>query len=150
MLEPPPPLLPLPPPPPQPMPAAATMSTSIPSSASQLRRFAGMPKKNTSVRTVPPADGQNSFIGRFRAVAPVVYMVSAEVCAEEPLIVTEAGERLHVAGSFAATGVMAQLKVTAAVNPFVGVTVMVEVFPVVAPGATETAVPAIVKVGVMV
>jgi hypothetical protein len=80
----------------------------------------------------------------------VVYTVSAEVCAEEPLIVTEAGERLHVAGSFVAAGVMAQLRVTAPVNPFAGVTVIVEVFPVVAPGATETAVPAMVKVGVMV
>jgi hypothetical protein len=79
-------------------------------------------------------------------VGAVVYTVNVAVCAVAPLIVTEAGERLHVAGSLAAVGVMAQLRLTMPVNPPVpGVTVIVEVFPVVAPGATETAVPARVK-----
>jgi hypothetical protein len=43
---------------------------------------------------------------------------------------------------------MAQLSVTVPVRPFAGVTVIVEVFPAVAPGGTVTAVPAMVKVGV--
>ena len=71
----------------------------------------------------------------------MVETVSVAVCALAPLIVTEAGERLHVAGSLAAVGEMAQLRLTVPVKPLTGVTVMVEVFPVVAPGATLTAVP---------
>jgi hypothetical protein len=73
-------------------------------------------------------------------VAAVVDTVSVDVCAA-PLIATEAGERLHVAGSLAAVGEMAQLRLTVPVKPLTGVTVIVEVFPVVAPGATLTAVP---------
>jgi hypothetical protein len=61
-------------------------------------------------------------------------------------MVTDAGT-LHVAGSLAAVGVMAQLRVTVPVKPFAGVTVIVEVLPVVAPGATETAEPVTMKVG---
>lgn len=76
----------------------------------------------------------------------MVFTVRVIVWAVEPLIVIDAG-RLHVAGSLAALGVMAQLRLTVPVNPFDGVTVTVEVFSVIAPGATETAVPAMVKVG---
>ena len=76
----------------------------------------------------------------------MVFTVSAVVCADAPVIVTEAGI-LHVAGSLAATGVMAQLRLTAPVNPSNGVRVMVEVLPVVAPGVTVTPVPLTVKVG---
>ena len=76
----------------------------------------------------------------------MVYTVSVVVCAAAPLIVTEAG-MLHVAGSLAAAGVMAQLRLTVPVYPPDGVTVMVEVFPVVAPGATETDVPPMVNAG---
>ena len=43
---------------------------------------------------------------------------------------------LHVGGSLADVGVMAQLRLTAPVNPYHGVTEIVDVFPVVAPGVT--------------
>jgi hypothetical protein len=55
-----------------------------------------------------------------------------------PLIVTDVGDRLHV-GLVALERVVvtAQVRETAPVNEFDGVTVMVEVFPLVAPGLTE-------------
>ncbi|MGA2730748.1 MAG: hypothetical protein ABSE96_23295 [Terracidiphilus sp.] len=61
-------------------------------------------------------------------------MVNVEVCATVPVITTEFGERLHVAGSLAAVGLIEQVRVTVPVNPFEGVIVMSTVFPVVAPG----------------
>jgi hypothetical protein len=71
-------------------------------------------------------------------VEEVVVAVSVEVCAVVLLMVTEAGERLQVAGLVALVGVVvsAQESVTVPVNEFAGVTVMVEVLPEVAPGAT--------------
>lgn len=75
-----------------------------------------------------------------------MFTVSVAVCAVVPLIVTEAG-MLHVVGSLAAMGVMVQPKLTVHVNPLDGVMVMVEVFPVVAPGVSVTAVPLTVKLG---
>ena len=98
----------------------------------------------------PPADGQKNFLVWLReVVAAVVEMVSVEVCAvvpEKP--VSDAGDMLQVAGSLAALVVNAQVRLTVPVNPDCGVTVMVEVLPVVAPGvAIETAVPPMVKVG---
>src|ERR1035441_8458682 len=82
-------------------------------------------------------------------VAAVVEMVRVAVCAVVPVIVTDTGAKLHAAGSFAATGVMVQLRLTVPIYPFNGVTVMIEVFPVVAPRATETdaGVPLTVNVG---
>jgi hypothetical protein len=75
---------------------------------------------------------------RFSAVdAAVVSTVSVDVCAVFPLSVTEAGLRLHVGGSLAAAGVMEQLRLTEPEKPFVPATLIVAVFPVVAPGATE-------------
>jgi hypothetical protein len=62
---------------------------------------------------------------------------------------TESGERLHVAGSLAAAGEMAQLRLTVPMKPLTGVTVMVEVFPVVAPEETVIAVPLTVKLGIL-
>jgi hypothetical protein len=62
-------------------------------------------------------------------------MVSVEVWLAEPLTVTDAGERLQVAGSFAAAGLMAQVKLTAPENPPEPLTVIVELFPVPAPGS---------------
>lgn len=52
-----------------------------------------------------------------------------------PLIVTEDGARLYVGGSLAAVGLMEQLKLTVPVKPFEGLTEIVTVFPVVAPGS---------------
>jgi hydrogenase maturation factor len=80
-------------------------------------------------------------------VAAVVPIVRVEVCAVVPLRVTDVGERLHVAGLLEAVGLMEHVRLTVPKNPpDPGVTVMVEVFPVVAPGATETPAPAMVKV----
>jgi hypothetical protein len=73
-------------------------------------------------------------------VAAVVFTISVAVCAVSPLIVTDAGT-LHVGGSFAAVGVIAQLRLTTPVNPYHGVTEIVDVFPVVAPGATLSGAP---------
>ena len=70
-----------------------------------------------------------------------------EVCAAAPLIVSEGGERLHVTGSTANTGVTEQLRLIVPVNPFAGVTVMVAVFPVVAPRAIVIAEPLNENVG---
>jgi hypothetical protein len=98
-------------------------------------------------RAVPPADGQNSFLVWLEdVVAAAVFTVRVVVSAVAPLIVIEAGT-LHVAGSLAASGVIAQLRLIAPVNPFEGVKVMVEVLPVVSPGATVRAVPATEKLG---
>jgi hypothetical protein len=74
-----------------------------------------------------------------------VAAVSVAVCAVVLLIVTEAGERLHVVGLAAPEGevVIAQVRVTAPVNEFAGVTVMVEA-PL-APGLTEMT-PLLVRV----
>ena len=52
---------------------------------------------------------------------------------------------LHVAGSLAAVGVIAQLRLMTPVNPPEGVNVIVDVFPVVAPGATLIGVPVMEK-----
>ena len=58
--------------------------------------------------------------------------------------------KLNVGGYWAPVGlaVTAAVSTTLPVKPPAGVTVMVEVFPVVAPGETVTAVPPIVKLGV--
>jgi hypothetical protein len=114
-------------------------TASRPSIASQLRRRLGTQKNNSSANDAPPADGQKSFLVWFiDVVAAVVLMVSVAVCAVVPLTVTVAG-MLHVAGSFEAFVVNAQLRFTVPVKPLFGVTVIVEVLPVVAPGATVMA-----------
>jgi hypothetical protein len=73
--------------------------------------------------------------GRIRAlVAAVVVMVRVEVCAVVPLNVTDDGDRVHVGGSLAATGVIEQLRFTVPEKPFVPTILIVAVFPVAAPG----------------
>jgi hypothetical protein len=70
----------------------AIKSNAIPSIVRQLRRRAGMPKRNTRARAVPLAEGQNSlFVWLSDAVAPEVLTVSVVVSAVVPLIVIEAG-----------------------------------------------------------
>ena len=98
-------------------------------------------------RAVPPTDDQKNLLAPLRAeVADVVFTVRVIVCAAEPLMVAEAGI-LHIAGSLAAMGVIEQLRLITPVNPPEGVKLRVDVFPVVAPGATLTAVPVIEKPG---
>jgi hypothetical protein len=91
-------------------------------------------------RVVPAAADQGIPLGLGRnkaVVAAVVVTVSVEVCAVEPLkFVSEAGESAQVAGSLEATGVIAHVRATVAVNPPAGVTLIVDVLPVDAPGAT--------------
>ena len=62
--------------------------------------------------------------------------VSVEVCGEAPLIVTEVGFRLHVGMSVTPVVfvVTLQVKFTFPLNPLVPATLIVPVFPVVAPG----------------
>jgi hypothetical protein len=79
-------------------------------------------------------------------VAAVVFTVRVVVCAVEPLIVMEVGMP-QVAGSLAAAGVIAQLRLIVPVNPPDGVKLIVEVLPVVAPGATLIAAPLMEKLG---
>jgi len=135
----------------QPMAPKQTNRASKPTIAIQARLRRGTPKSSTSASAVPPAGGQNSLFMWFSAlVGAVVFSVSVAVCAVLPLMVTEVGDRLHVTGSTVNAGVTEQLRLMAPVNPFAGVTVIVEVFPVVAPGATVTAVPLNAKVGAAV
>ena len=70
----------------------------------------------------------------------MVDTVKVEVCAAVPAMVTEAGCRAQVAGLVAPEGpVTAHVRPTAPVRPATGVTVIVAVFPVVAPAFTVTA-----------
>jgi hypothetical protein len=111
----------------------------------RLRRLAGMPTSRMHAKAVLLNHGCMNSLSRLTAeVAAEVFTVSVVVCGEEPLRVTEAG-MLHVAGSLADLGVIAQLRLMAPVNPPTGVKVTVDALPAVAPGATVIAVPAIVK-----
>jgi uncharacterized Tic20 family protein len=101
----------------------------------QLRRRAGMPKSSRQASDAPPAAYQVTpgSLGWARAAleAAVVFTVSVDVCALVSLIAIEAGERLHVAGSLAAVGVIAQVRLTVPVKPLTGVTetVVVPLYP---------------------
>ena len=68
------------------------------------------------------------------------------VCALDPLMVTETGI-VHVAGSLTAVGVIAQLRLITPIKPSKSVKLIVEVFPIVAPGVTFIAVPVTEKLG---
>ena len=64
--------------------------------------------------------------------------MSVEVCGAALLIVTEVGFRLHVGMSLTLVSVVVTLQVraTTPLNPFIPATLIVPVFPVVAPGVT--------------
>ena len=155
MLVPPPPVLPPPPPPHASTPPATVIrSISIPSIVCHLRRRAGMPKSMMKVNAVPPAAYQGT-PGRFgwtkaALVGAVVEIVSVAVPAVVPEMRTGAVEpKLTVGGYWAPVGleVTEAVKATVPVKPPDGVTVTVDVFDVVAPGVTLTAVPPMVKLG---
>jgi len=134
---PPPPPPPLPPPPLQPTAPMETTRTSSPNIAIQLRCRRGTQKSNINASAVPPVVGLKSFCIRFSALDDaVVFTVSVEVWVVVPLRGTEVGLRLQVGGSLAPVGdeVMAQVRLTVPLNPFVPTTLMVAAFPVVAPG----------------
>jgi hypothetical protein len=87
--------------------------------------------------------------GQELVVLAVVEMVSVAVPAAAPVMLTGVlAPKLKVGAFWALLGleVMAAVSATLPVNPPAGVMVMAEVFPVVAPAVTVTAVPAIAKV----
>jgi hypothetical protein len=70
-------------------------------------------------------------------VEDVVVAVSVDVSAVVPVMLTDVGERLHVGlTGFETLVVTAQVSVTVPVNEFAGVTVMVDVLPLLAPAVT--------------
>jgi hypothetical protein len=132
----------------QPIAPIEVSTTSSPSIAGQLRLLPGTQKNSSSARAAPPAEGQSSFLVRFSAVvAAVVYTVSVADSEVAPLKVNDVGERLQVAGSTADCGSTMQLRLIVPVNPLDGVTLIVAVFPDVAPGLIVSADPLNVKPG---
>src|SRR5271170_3355389 len=108
-----------------PSPTSAAKRTA-PSIARQLRRRAGIPKKRSMARAAPPAIVKNLSMGRFNLAlfAPVV-TVSMEVTADAPVTSAVVGLRLHPTPVVVLD--TAQVRATFPVNPFDGVTVIVEV-----------------------
>ena len=132
----------------------AASRVNIPSIVRHLRRRAGIPMSSMQARAAPPL----AYHGTSRRVeevaeqprACVVEMVRMAVPAAEPeMLIGVVEPKLKVGGFTAPAGPAVTAAVSAAlpVKPPAGVTVMVEVFPVVAPPATVTAVPATVKLG---
>ena len=115
----------LPPPQPMPIPTRAAKRTT-PSIVRQLRRRAGIPKKRSMARADPPAIVKNLSKGRFNLAlfAPVV-TVSMEVTADAPVTSAVVGFRVHPTPVVVLD--TAQVRATFPVNPFDGVTVIVEV-----------------------
>lgn len=105
-----------------------------------------MPRSNTHASVAPPAAYQGALrepgrTGRTRApvVAGVVVTVSVPVAAVVPVMLTgDVEPKLNVGGLVAPVGldVCAAVRTTLPVKPPLGVTVMVAVLPVIAPGAT--------------
>jgi hypothetical protein len=111
-----------------------------------------MNRRNASAALPAAYQGSSGRFGITTAlvVAAVVETVSVAVAAVAPVIATGVVEpKLTVGGYCAPVGleVIAAVSATLPVNPPVGVRVIVEVFPVVAPGATVTAGPFNVKLG---
>jgi hypothetical protein len=115
-----------------------------------------MPKSSRQASVAPPVAYQGVlFWGRAAAEQPelaaVVKTVRVAVPAVAPVRLTGVvAPKLRVGGftGFAGVLVIAAVSVTLPVKPPLGVTVMVEVLPVVAPGRTEADVPVTVKLGV--
>jgi len=125
-----------------------------PKNARHFRRFAGMPKSSKHASAAPPEYQGRPFCGWFSDVHPDVGAVVEIVKVAVPLFVPDrltwplAGVQLNVGGKFAPVGLLVTvaLSVTTPVNPpEVGATVIVDVFPLVAPGAMLTPVPLTVK-----
>ena len=130
-----PPLLPLPPP--LQLTSKLPMNTISTAMPIHPRRRRGRKQNKTHPRVAPALVYQgNPGCLRAALAAAVVITLSVTVCAGAPLIVTEAGETLYVAGSLAAAGLTAQVNATAPLNPPEPVTLTVAVLPVAAPGAT--------------
>lgn len=148
--------LPIPPPPPHAStpPVSPTSSAIIPSMVCQLRRLAGMPMRRMQPRAAPPSVYQGNprctGMANDALLAAVVETVRVAVPELAPVILTGAVEPKLKVGRYSAPvglDVSAAVSVTLPVKPPLGVTVIAEVLPVVAPGSTVTDVPARVKLG---
>ena len=134
----------------------AARRTSAPSRVRQRRRCEGLMRSSRHARTAPPAGSQGPGAGLASAVVVVVAVVATvRVAVPEAVPVIETGvvaPKLRVGALTAPAGevVTAAVRATLPVNPPLGVTVRVEVFPVVAPAATVTAVPESFRPGVEV
>jgi hypothetical protein len=113
-----------------------------------------MPKSRTQANAVAPAEYQcppwRSGYARAPTDAAVVEIVRVAVPAALPVMLTGLLEpKLKAGGFWAPAGleVIDAISVTLPVKPPAGVTVMVEVFPVVAPGITVTPTPLTAKLG---
>jgi hypothetical protein len=154
----------LPPPPPSPLlpplpqarmpPLRVTISASNPSIVCHLRRCVGMPKIRMQAK-VAPLTAYQAALGRLRSsialrVVAVVVTVSVAVSRLGPAMVSGVVvPKLKVGRSKAPEGlaVRTAVRATLPVNPTAGITVIVEVLFVVAPGATVTAEPLTAKLG---
>ena len=133
-------------------PARVAKSAAHPSQVRQLRR-AGTQKSKAQARAAPPKIARrlpgNSGRASIALLAAMVVTVNEAVAALVPVICTGLVEpKLKVGTSWAPAGVAvtAPDSPIAPVNPPLGVMVMVEMFPLVAPAATLTAVPAMANV----
>ena len=109
----------------------------MPRMARQLRRRAGMPKKSRQATAIPPPTAKNLFSGRARAPLVAAVLLIVIVAVALPLVTLTVGGIEHVGEFVAPDGleVREHVRLTVPVKPPDGVTVMVEVLPVVAPGA---------------
>lgn len=133
-------------------------SVNILSIDRQRRWRAGIPKKMRQANVAPPAAYHGTARGLGLTNAPVVAVVvvtmSVPVPFDAPVMLTgDVAPKLKVGGSVAPVGldVRAAVSVTLPVNPPLGITVMVVVFPVVAPGELMVITPPLlsVKLGAM-
>jgi hypothetical protein len=123
--------------------------------ARQLRRHEGMPKSSKQAKAALPPAYQETRLGEAEdeehgLKAAVVAMVSVASPAPAPVTLTGVVvPKLNVGKLTAPLGleVMEAVSATLPVKPPAGVMAMVEVLPVVAPGATETAAPATANLG---
>lgn len=114
-----------------------------------------MPKSSKQARTALPPANHGAWRGKAEdevqeLEAAVVAMVSVAVPAPAPVMLTgDVAPKLRVGRFTAPLGLEVTVAVSATLptKPPAGVMVMVEVLPVVAPGATEAAVPATAKLG---
>jgi hypothetical protein len=113
-------------------------------------------RSSRQARTAPPAGSQGLGAGLASAVVvAVALVVTVRVAVPAVVPVIETGlvvPKLRVGALTALAGelVIAAVRATLPVNPPLGVTVMVEVFPVVAPATTVTAVSESFRPGVEV
>jgi hypothetical protein len=126
----------------------------MPTMVRQLRRRTGMQKSRRQASADPPVAYQRpkgrAGYSTALLVFAVVEKVSVAVAALSPVMLTGLLEPKLKTGEYSAPEgleVIAAVSATLPLNPPVGITVMVEVFPVVAPGETVTVAPLIAKFG---